>query len=179
MVNYNFMKNESFSLISLRIFARLPVANANLLKLKRKRINSFKIIIGFFFTSPLFLATKVAISFVYFSPKTIKCTQKPKIEKSLQESTSRASERVPFSTSQLQLALAHARNLRVKKGLIKHFKIILITFQESSLNRIFVFYHKRCSLIGYTTLYLFRNSRIVIKENGQTVCSCKQKKMKT
>ena len=52
-----------------------------LLKLKRKKINSFKIIIGFFFTPPLFLATKVAISFVYHSPKTIKCTQKPKIEK--------------------------------------------------------------------------------------------------
>ena len=51
-----------------------------LLKLKRKK-NSFKIIIGFFFTPPLFLATKVAISFVYCSPKTIKCTQKPKIEK--------------------------------------------------------------------------------------------------
>ena len=64
-----------------------------LLKLKRKKINSFKIIIGFFFTPPLFLATKVAISFVYYSPKTIKCTQKPKIEKSLQESTNRASER--------------------------------------------------------------------------------------
>ena len=63
-----------------------------LLKLKRKKINSFKIIIGFFFTSPLFLATKVAISFVYYSPKTIKCTQKPKIKKSLQESTNRASE---------------------------------------------------------------------------------------
>ena len=50
------------------------------LKLKRKK-NSLKIIIGFFFTPPLFLATKVAISFVYCSPKTIKCTQKPKIEK--------------------------------------------------------------------------------------------------
>ena len=62
-----------------------------LLKLKRKKINSFKIIIGFFFTPPLFLATKVAISFVCYSPKTIKCTQKPKIEKSLQESTNRAS----------------------------------------------------------------------------------------
>ena len=28
-----------------------------------KKINSFKIIMGFFFTPPLFLATKVAISF--------------------------------------------------------------------------------------------------------------------
>ena len=52
------------------------------LKLKPKKKNSFKIIIGFFFfTPPLFLATKVAISFVYYSPKTIKYTQKPKIEK--------------------------------------------------------------------------------------------------
>ena len=49
-----------------------------LLKLKREK-NSFKIIIGFFFTPPLFLATKVAISSVYCSPKTIKCSQKPKI----------------------------------------------------------------------------------------------------
>ena len=47
-----------------------------LLKLKGKKINSFKIIIGFFFTPPLFLATKVAIPFVYYSPKNIKCTQK-------------------------------------------------------------------------------------------------------
>ena len=63
-----------------------------LLKLKRKK-NSFKIIIGFFFTPPLFLATKVAILFVYCSPKTIKCTQKPKIKKkNLQESANRASE---------------------------------------------------------------------------------------
>ena len=36
-----------------------------LLNLKRININSFKIIIGFFFTPPLFLATKAAISFVY------------------------------------------------------------------------------------------------------------------
>ena len=65
-----------------------------LLKLKRKK-NTFKIIIGFFFTPPLFLATKVAISFVYCSPKTIKCTQKPKIEKKLtgiDQSSERASE---------------------------------------------------------------------------------------
>ena len=33
------------------------------------------------FHLPLFLATKVAVSFVYYSPKTIKCPQKPKIEK--------------------------------------------------------------------------------------------------
>ena len=87
-----------------------------LLKLKRININSFKIIIGFFFTPPLFLATKVAISFVYCSPKTIKCTQKPKIEKKF-TGIDQSSERVPFSTSYLQLALAHARNSRVKNDI--------------------------------------------------------------
>ena len=89
-----------------------------LLKLKRKK-NSFKIIIGFFFTPPLFLATKVAISFVYCSPKTIKCTQKPKIEKKF-TGIDQSSERVPFSTSYLQLALPHARNSRVKKVWNRH-----------------------------------------------------------
>ena len=91
-----------------------------LLKLKRK--NSFKIIIGFFFTPPLFLATKVAISFVYYSPKTIKCTQKPKIEKKF-TAIDQSSERVPFSTSYLQLALAHVRNSRVKKHAYRIYRI--------------------------------------------------------
>ena len=47
---------------------------------KTQKINSFKIIIGFF-TPPLFLATKVAISFVYYSSKTIKCTKSLKLKK--------------------------------------------------------------------------------------------------
>ena len=102
-------KRRLFSYFSVNL--RTPASRwRRLLKLKRKKINSFKIIFGFFFTPSLFLATRVAISFVYYSPKTIKCTQKPKIEKSLQESTNRASERVPFSTSYLQLALAYTRN---------------------------------------------------------------------
>ena len=66
-----------------------------LLKLKRKKINLFRIIVGFFFTPPLFLAIKVAISFVYYSPKTIKCNQKPKIQKKftgIDQSSERASE---------------------------------------------------------------------------------------
>ena len=53
---------------------------ALLIETKTKK-KSFKIIIGFFFTLPLFLAIKVAILFVYYLPKTIKCTQKPKIKK--------------------------------------------------------------------------------------------------
>ena len=73
-------KRRLFSYFSVN--HRTPASRwRRLLKLKRKKINSFKIIIGFFFTPPLFLATKVTISFVYYSPKTIKCTQKPKIEK--------------------------------------------------------------------------------------------------
>ena len=87
---------------------------APLLETKTRKINSFKIIIGFFFTPPLFLATKVAISFVYYSPKTIKCTQKPKIEKrftGFDQSSERASA---ILISYLQLALAHARNSHVK-----------------------------------------------------------------
>ena len=89
-----------------------------LLELKRQKINSFKIIIGFFFTPPLFLATKVAISFVYYSPKITKCTQnRKKVYRN--RASERASERVPFSTSYLQLALAHVHNSRVKKGIMK------------------------------------------------------------
>ena len=78
-----------------RMNPRTPASRwRRFLKLKRKKINSFKIIIGFFFTPPLFLATKIAISFVYYSPKTIKCTQKPKIEKKftgIDQSSERAS----------------------------------------------------------------------------------------
>ena len=77
-----------------------------------KKINSFKIITGFFFTAPLFLATKVAISFVYYLTKTTKCTQKPKTVKKF-TGIDQSSER---ATSYLQLALAHAHNSRVKKA---------------------------------------------------------------
>ena len=65
---------------------------APLLETKTKKKHSFKIIIGFFFTPPLFLATKVAISFVYCSPKTINALKSLKSKKSLQESTNRTSE---------------------------------------------------------------------------------------
>ena len=70
------------------------------------------------------MATKVAISFVYYSPKTIKCTQKPKIAKKIYRNRpiDRASERVPFSTSYLQLALAYARNSRVRLYQLRQLK---------------------------------------------------------
>ena len=111
-------KRRLFSYFSVN--PRTPASRwRRLLKLKPIRINSFKIIIGFFFTAPLFLATKVAILFVYYLPKTIKCNQKPKIEKKFTGidragiDRNRASERVPFCTPYLQLALTHARNSRV------------------------------------------------------------------
>ena len=57
-------KRRLFSYFSVN--PRTPASRwRRLLKLKRININSFKIIIGFFFTPPLFLATKAAISFVY------------------------------------------------------------------------------------------------------------------
>ena len=100
---------------------------APLVETKTKK-NSFKIIIGFFFTPPLFLATKVAISFVYYSQKTIKWPQKPEIEKKftgIDQSSERQTERVPFSTSYLQLALAHARNSRVKNEMLSYILLVL------------------------------------------------------
>ena len=61
---------------------------------------------------------RFAVKDIFCSPKTIKCTQKPKIELMFtgnDQSSERANERMPFPTSYLQLALAHARNSRVKK----------------------------------------------------------------
>ena len=85
-------KRRLFSYFSVN--PRTPASRwRRLLKLKRKKINSFKIIIGFFFTSPLFLATKVATSFVYYQPKLSNALKSLKSKKSLKESTNRASER--------------------------------------------------------------------------------------
>ncbi|RMX50683.1 hypothetical protein pdam_00025520, partial [Pocillopora damicornis] len=73
---YSYICNsERFACESLHACQSL----APLVETKTEKKNFIKIIIGFFFTPPLFLATKVAISSVYCSPKTIKCTQKPKI----------------------------------------------------------------------------------------------------
>ena len=61
---------------------RTPASVAGVLKFLHRLLKLLSlIIIGFFFTPSLFLATKVTISFVYYLPKIIKCTQKPKIKK--------------------------------------------------------------------------------------------------
>ena len=97
-------KRRLFSYFSVN--PRTPASRwRRLLKLKRKRITSFKIITGFFFTPPLFLATKVAISL--------------KSKKRLEESTNRASERASecHSPHHIYNSLLYARNSRVKKEL--------------------------------------------------------------
>ena len=79
------MKNEGWSLISVWILARLPVAGA------------------------------VCFRLFITHQKLLNALKSPKSKKILQESTNRASERVLFSTLYLQLDLAHVRNSRVKK----------------------------------------------------------------
>ena len=115
ILNYNFMKNKVVLLFQCES-SHACQSLAPLVETKtKKKKTSFKIIIGFYFTSSLFLATKVATSFVYYQPKLSNALKSLKSKKILKESTNRASERVPFSTSYLQLALVHARNSRVKK----------------------------------------------------------------
>ena len=89
-----------------------------LLKLKRKK-NPFKIIIGFFFTPPLFLAIKVAILFVYYLPKTIKCTQKPKIKKKFTgiEQASKCHSLQHIYNSLLRMHTIHELKKNWQKGL--------------------------------------------------------------
>ena len=111
------MKNEGCSHFSVN-----PCTPAShwhcLLKLKRKK-NPFKIIIGFFFTPPLFLAIKVAISFVYCSPKTIKCTQKPKIKKKFTgiEQASKCHSLHHIYNSLLRMRTIHELKKNWQKGL--------------------------------------------------------------
>ena len=107
-------KRRLFSYFSVN--PRTPASRwRRLLKLKRKKKNSFKIIIGFFFTPPLFLATKVAISFVYYSPKTIKCTQKSKTEKKftgIDQSSERASAIIHIISTTRSCACARFTSLK-------------------------------------------------------------------
>ena len=102
-----------------------------LLKLKRKKKNYFKIITGFFFTPPLFLATKVAISFVYYSPKTIKCTQKPKMEK--KKKFTGIDQSCEYHSPH------HIYNSLLRMRAIQEFKIIILTsgpFDKRSPKRV-------------------------------------------
>ena len=116
-------KQRLFSYFSVN--PRTPASRwRRLLKQKRKKIDSFKIIIyhWLLFHPTTILGNKLkGLHFVclllaknyQMHPKSLKS------KKNFQESTNRASERasewVSFSTSYLQLALAHARNSQVKK----------------------------------------------------------------
>ena len=113
--------------------------------------------IGFFFTPPLFLATKVAISFVYYSPKTTKCTQKPKIEKKftgIDQSSERASEY--HSPHHIYNSLLRMRAIHELINVAVH--ILLIRWQ-----RIQVLCESRC--VRYIHLQYWRQL-FAIERNG-------------
>ena len=157
-----------------------------LLKLKRININSFKIIIGFFFTPPLFLATKVAISFVYYSPKTIKCTQKPKIEKKstgIDQSSERATAILhiisitrsracaQFTNKKNLLSCKQQRPTAGKRGADLIFSTLLIIMIKSECNVIDIHANLlACVLAKYNQRSLLLNvvhgtlAKIIIRE---------------
>ena len=109
------MKNEGCSIISVWILARVPVAGAACWNLNEKKLTLLRLSLASF--SPHHYSWRQRSPFHLFitHQKLLNALKSPKSKKSLQESTNRASERVPFSTSYLHLALAHARNSRVKK----------------------------------------------------------------
>ena len=94
-----------------------------LLKLKRKKKTLLRLSSASF--SPHHYSWRQRSPFRLFitHQKLLNALKSPKSKKSLQQSTNRASERVPSSTSYLQLALAHVRNSRVKKHAYRIYRI--------------------------------------------------------
>ena len=82
-------------------------------------------------------------------------------KKSLQESTNRASERVLFPTSYLQLALAHARNSRVKNGKRYVKSMEWLRTDQFKKNKGFIFQEKPLmSPLNILTCLKFNESKI-------------------
>ena len=107
-------KRRLFSYFSVN--PRTPASRwRRLLKLKRKKKTLLRLSLASF--SPHHYSWQQRSPFRLFitHQKLLNALKSPKSKKSLQESTNRAGERVPLSTSYLQLSLAHARNSRVKK----------------------------------------------------------------
>ena len=86
---------------------------------------------GLFFTPPLFLATKVTISFVCYSPKTIKCTQKTKIEKMFRGIDLSSECHSPH----------HIYNSLLRMRAIQELKVILYLYNLIHLQWILVYKH--------------------------------------
>ena len=95
---------------------------APLVETKTKKNNSFKIIIGFFFTSPLFLATKVAISFFITRQKLSNALKSQKLKKSF-TGFDQSSERVPFSRDHIYNSLLRMRAIHELKTKDNRMKI--------------------------------------------------------
>ena len=108
-----YQKRRLFSYSSVN--PRTPASRwRRLLKLKRKKLTLLRLSLASF--SPHHYSQQQRSPFRLFitRQKLSNALKSLKSKKSLQESTNRASERVPFSTSYLQLALVHSRNSRVK-----------------------------------------------------------------
>ena len=115
-------KQRLFSYFSVN--PRTPVSRwRRLLKQKRKKINSFKIIIyHWLLFHPTTILSNKGLHFVclllaknyQMHPKSLK-SKKVYRNRPIERASEWVSEWVSFSTSYLQLALAHARNSRVKK----------------------------------------------------------------
>ena len=111
-------KRRLFSYFSVN--PRTPASRwRRLLKLKRKKKTLLRLSLASF--PPHHYSQQQRSPFRLFitRQKLSNALKSLKSKKSLQESTNRACERVPFSTSYLQLVLAHARNLQIKKEIIK------------------------------------------------------------
>ena len=113
-------KRRLFSYFSVN--PRTPSSRQRrLLKLKRKKITLLRLSLASF--SPHNYSQQQRSPFRLFitRQKLSNALKSLKLKKSLQESINRASERVLLSTSYLQLALAHARDSRVKNEFAENF----------------------------------------------------------
>ena len=107
-------KRKLFSYFSVN--PRTPASRQRrLLKLKRKKITLLRLSLASF--SPHHYSQQQRSSFLLFitRQKESNALKSLKLKKKL-TGIEQASDQVPFSTSHLQLALAHARNSRVKKN---------------------------------------------------------------
>ena len=113
-------KRRLFSYFSVN--PRTPSSRQRrLLKLKRKKITLLRLSLASF--SPHNYSQQQRSPFRLFitRQKLSNALKSLKLKKSLQESINRASERVPLSTSYLQLALAHVRDSQVKNEFAENF----------------------------------------------------------
>ena len=106
------MKNEGCSVISVLFYSSRW---RRLLKLKRKKKTLLRLSLASLSPHHYSQQQRSPFRLFFARQKLSNALKSLKSKKCLQETTNPASERMPFPTSYLQLALAHARNSRVKK----------------------------------------------------------------